>query len=225
MNISEIHDFIDLITSKERGGFNTIEEKDSALDRASLTLFEFYRKVYAKSIEAKEALSPFRAKYDYRTNGTGEISISSGFDFVHLLAMDVMLNDPDAPSGFNPDRRYPVMFPNEDELADRLNSQLKQPTRTDPIADIAGVGWYNLYPQVVHSGTIYYLTRPNKPVFGYTQSGRTITYNPATSTQLQWTEPYLNAVIFLSLRFLGINLQADYLNQVMTQFLTESNGN
>lgn len=219
MNISEIHDFIDLITSKERGGFNTIEEVDSALDRASLTLFEFYRKVYAKSIEAKEALSPFRAKYDYTTNGTGEISISSGFDFVHLLAMDVMQNEPDAPSGFNPDRRYPVMFPNEDELADRLNSQIKQPTRTSPIADILGVGWYNLYPEVVHSGTIYYLTRPNKPVFGYTQSGRSIVYNPLTSTQLQWTEPYLNKVIWISLRYLGVNLDNDKLVQYAADFL------
>lgn len=222
MNISEIHDFIDLITSKERGGFNTIEEKDSALDRGSLTLFEFYRKIYAKSIEAKEALSPFRDKYDYTTNGTGEISISSGFDFVHLLSMDVMVNNPDAPSGFNPDRRFPVMFPNEDELADRRNSQLKQPTRTSPIADILGTGWYNLYPEVVHSGTIYFLTRPNKPVFGYTQSGRTITYDPATSTQLQWSEPYLNQVIFLAIRFLGVNLNNEVLNQIMNQFLGET---
>lgn len=221
MNISEIHDFQDLITSKERGGFNTPAEKDAALDRASLTLFEFFRREYATSIEAKEALSPFRAKYDYTTNGTGEITLSAAANFVHLLAIDVMVNDPDTPSGFNDDRRYPVMFPNEDELADRLNSQLKQPTRTSPIADILGVGWYNIYPQVVHAGTIYYLTRPDAPVFGYTQSGRQIIYDPNTSTQLQWTEPYLNLVIFLSLRYLGINLNNEYLNQVMTQFIME----
>ena len=221
MNISEIHDFIDLITSKERGGFNTPAEKDAALDRASLTLFEFYRPKYAKNIEAKEALSPFRRKYDYTTNGTGEISISSGFEFAHLLAMDVMVNDPDTPSGFDDDRRYDVEFPNEDELAQRRNSQTNPPTRTAPIADIVNIGWYNLYPAVVHSGTIYYLIRPQKPVYGYSQTGRAITYNPATSTQLQWTEPYQNLVIFLALRFLGINLNNEYLNQVMTQYLTE----
>lgn len=221
MNISEIHDFIDLITSKERGGFNTSAEIDESLDRASLTLFEFYRPNYAKSIESKEALAPFRRRYDYTTSGTGEISISTGFDFTHLLAMDVIVNDPSAPSGFDPNRRYPVMFPNEDEISDRRNSQIKQPTRTAPIADIVGVGWYNLYPQVVHSGTIYYLIRPPKPVFGYTEVGRVITYDPSTSTQLLWTEPYQNLVIFLALRFLGINLQNEYLTQVMSQFLME----
>lgn len=221
MNISEIHDFIDLITSKERGGFNTPAEKDAALDRASLSLFEFYRKVYATSIEAKEALSAFRRKYDYTTNGTGEISISTGFDFTHLLGMDVMVNDPTAPSGFNPDRRFDVEFPNEDELANRKNSQTNPPTRTAPIADIVGVGWYNLYPEVVHSGTIYYLIRPPKPVFGYSQSGRTITYDPNTSTQLLWTEPWQNTVIFLAIRFLGVNLNSEVLNQIMNQFLSE----
>jgi len=221
MTIDQIQDFLDEMTAQERGGFNTYAEKDAALDRASMVMFSFYRKQYAKSIEAKEALSPFRVRYDYTTSGAGEITLSSAQEFVTLLSMDVMVNDPDAPSGFNADRRYPVSFPNEDELADRLNSQTKQPTRTAPIADILDVGWYNLYPQVVHSGTIYFLKRPAKPVFGYTQVGRAITYNSATSTQLEWTEPYLNDVIFLALRFLGVNLNNEYLNQVMTQFLTE----
>lgn len=221
MNLLEINDFIDLITSKERGGFNTYAEKDSALDRASLTLFGLYRKIYSRSIEAKEALAPFRGIYEYTTNGEGEITLSTNLVFAHLLAMDVMVNDPDAPSGFNPDRRYPVTFVNEDEISERLDSQVKPPTRTAPIADIVGVGMYNLYPQVVHAGNIYYLKRPDVPVFGYTQVGRVITYNPGTSTQLEWTEPYLNEVIFLAIRYLGINLDNEKLNQYMTQFLSE----
>lgn len=220
MNISEIHDFIDLITSQERGGFNTPAEKDAALDRANLTLFEYYRLIYAKSIEAKEALSPFRVKYDYTTNGTGEITLSSGQEFAHLLAIDAMVNDPNTLSGFDSNRRYDVEFPNEDELANRKNSQTNPPTRTAPIADIVGVGWYNLYPQVVHSGSIYFLKRPQKPVFAYTQVGRVITYNAAGSTQLLWTEPWTNSVIFLAIRFLGVNLENEMLNKTMNQFLT-----
>jgi len=219
MNISEIHDFIDIITSQERGGFNTPAEKDVALDRANMTLFEYYRPIYAKSIEAKEALAPFRVKYDYTTNGTGEITLSSGQEYVRLLAMDVMVTDSNAASGFNPDRRYPVEFVNEDELANRLNSQNKQPTATAPIADTHGIGWYNLYPQQVHAGTIFFLKRPQAPVYGYTQTGRVITYDANSSTQLLWTEPYLNKVIFLALRYLGINLDNDKLVKYATEFV------
>lgn len=219
MNISEIHDFIDLITSQERGGFNTPAEKDSALDRANLTLFEYYRLIYATSIEAKEALAPFRVKYDYTTSGTGQITLTSGQEFVRLLAMDVMVSDSTTPSGYNSDRRYPVMFPNEDELASRLNSQNKQPTATAPIADTHGVGWYDLYPEQVHSGTMYFLKRPQQPIFAYTQSGRAITYDAANSQQLLWSEPYLNKVIFLALRYLGINLDNDKLVAIATEFV------
>lgn len=219
MTIAEIHDFIDLITSQERGGFNSPAEKDSALDRANLTLFEYYRPIYATSIEAKEALAPFRVEYDYTTSSTGQITLTSGQEFVRLLAMNVMVSDPDTPSGFNSDRRYPVEFVNEDELANRLNSQNKQPTATAPIADTHGIGWYDLYPEQVHSGTMYFLKRPQKPIYGYSQSGRVITYNPTTSQQLLWTEPYLNKCIFLSLRYLGINLDNEKLVALATQFV------
>lgn len=219
MNISEYHSFVNLITSQERGGFSTPAEIDSALDRANLTLFEFYRPIYATSIEAKEALAPFRVKYDYTTSGTGQITLTSGQEFVRLLSMDVMVSDADTPSGFNSDRRYPVMFVNEDELADRLNSQNKQPTATSPIADTHGIGWYDLYPQQVHSGTAYFLKRPQKPIYGYVQTGRIITYNPTTSQQLLWTEPYANKVVFLALRYLGINLDNAALVKLATDFV------
>lgn len=222
MTLLEIHDFIDLITSKERGGFNTYAEKDAALDRASMTLFDFYKPQYSKSIEAKEALAPFRVKYDYTTNATGEITLSSAANFVHLLAMDVVVADATTPVGYVANRRYPVTFPTEDELADRLNSQTKQPTATSPIADIHGVGWYDLYPQVVHTGTIYFLKRPLKPVFAYTQSGRTISYNAAGSTELEWTEPYLNKCILLAIRFLGINLDSDKIIAYSTELIKEN---
>lgn len=213
MNISEIHSFIEIIISQERGGFSTPQEIDSCLDRASMAVFTYYRPLYATSIEAKEALASFRVKYNYSTDGLGSITLSNASEFVRLLSMDVEVNDPTTPSGYNSLRRYPVMFVNEDELADRLNSQNKQPTATSPIADTHGIGWYDLYPQQVHTGTIYFLKRPAKPFFDYSQSGRTITYLPNTSVQLEWTEPYLNEVIFVALSYLGVNLNNENLIQ------------
>lgn len=221
MNISEIHDFIDLMTSQERGGFNTPAEIDSALDRASLTFFSFYRPKYAKDITAKEALSPFRVKYPFVTDGQGRITLTSGQLFVSLLSMEVEVYYSDTPSSYNPTRTYDVQFPNEDELAKRKNSHIDPPKATAPIADIVGVGWYNLYPQQVHSGNIYFLKRPDVPFYSYSQVGRVITYLPNSSTQLQWTEPYLNDVIFLALRYLGVNLDNEALIKIMTGFLNE----
>lgn len=221
MNISEIHDFIDLMTSQERGGFSTPAEIDSALDRASMSYFSFYRPKYAKDITAKEALSPFRVKYPFTTDGQGRITLTAGQLFISLLAMEVEVYDPDTASSYNPTRTYDVQFPNEDELAERKNSHIDPPKTTAPIADIVGVGWYNLYPQQVHSGNVYFMKRPAVPLFSYSQVGRVITYLPNSSVQLEWTEPYLNDVIFLALRYLGINLDNDKLVNEMTNFLKE----
>lgn len=219
MNISDYHNFIDLVTSQERGGFNSPSEKDSALDRANMTLFEYYRVIYSTSIEAMEALAPFKVIYDYTTSGTGQITLTSGQEFVRLLSMDVEVSDPDTPSGYNSDRRYPVMFVNDDELADRRNSQNKQPTATSPIAYTHGIGWYDLYPEQLHSGRMIFLKRPQKPIFAYTQTGRVITYDAANSQQLLWTEPYANKVVFLALRYLGINLDNAALVKLATEFV------
>jgi hypothetical protein len=46
-------------------------------------------------------------------------------------------------------------------------------------------------------------------VFGYTQSGRTITYSSGTSTQLEWKQNDLMNVIVIALQYIGINLDAN----------------
>jgi hypothetical protein len=100
-------------------------------------------------------------------------------------------------------------------------SLTKQPSATSPIADIVDIGMYDLYPQITHTGTIYFLKRPAVPVYGYTQSGRAITYDPNASTQLEWGEPYLQKVILLAIRYLGINLDSDKLFAYTTELIKE----
>jgi len=64
------------------------------------------------------------------------------------------------------------------------------------------------------------LRRPAKPVYGYTTSGRTIIYNPATSTQLEFTDVYINNIISIALKFWGINM-AEQDIQVFAQNQTQ----
>ena len=138
MHIGDIHDFMDLITAKERGGFNTPAEKDDALDSASMAVFNGYKDIYATSIEAKEALSPFRSKYTFTTDGAGLVAVPGGQNMVHLLGAEVLVTDTEAAAaGYTSPRSFPVTFPNEDELPDAKNSQINKPTATNPIADIS----------------------------------------------------------------------------------------
>jgi len=221
--ISDIHDQIDFIAFQERGGFNTPEEKDIALHLGSMTLFDFYRPIYSTSIIAKEALAPFRAKYDFVTDSFGAFQTPGVQNQIHLLSMEVSVADSNAASaGYTSPRIWPVKFPNEDEFATSKNSQNNRPTATAPIADIVGVNSYEIIPAQVHTGIIRFLKEPEKPVYNYTQSGDAITYNPTGSVDLEWTEPYLNKVLFLALKYLGINLDNEKLVSYADQFVKEN---
>ena len=102
----------------------------------------------------------------------------------------------------------------EDELPARRNSQLLAPSATRPIGIERASGSFKLYPEQVHAGTLRFFRRPAAPVFSYTQSGREIVYDVNTSTQLEWTEPYVNKVVLKALMFMGVNLDNPMLQQL-----------
>jgi hypothetical protein len=113
---------------------------------------------------------------------------------------------------------------NEDEIADRLNSQINPPTIIAPVAQMfteiisnntppnppynSSVSYnIQLYPKVdEYTGFINYMRRPIKPVYAYNVVGRNIQYIPQQSIQLEWRTTDINAILLKALSSLGINL-------------------
>jgi hypothetical protein len=207
MNINEIHQFFNRLTDKEIAGYFTTADIDNFLDRASMMWFNKWRMEYAISIEAQEALVPFKTILDYTTNGSGVYAVASNQNYISLLSIDVSVLD-----GIIP-RRWPVKVMKEDEIAARRNSQLLTPSLTAPIAEETASGSFTFYPTTVHAGTIRFFRRPAKPVLAGTIVERVFTYDSGTSTQLEWTEPYQNKIILSALQLAGVNLNDQVLQQ------------
>lgn len=210
MDLQEIHNLIDDLADKDQLGYFSPEEKDRYLDRGSLWLFNDFKRQYAQGIDVYEALAPFKTELDYTTSGQGVYTVATNQNYVQLLGMDVSVVD----AGTGQPRRWPVDIIREDELPARRNSQLLAPSSTRPIGIERASGSFKLYPEQVHAGTMRFFRRPVAPVFSYTQSGREIVYDVNTSTQLEWTEPYVNKVVLKALMFMGINLDNAMLQQV-----------
>jgi hypothetical protein len=102
----------------------------------------------------------------------------------------------------------PVQVLAEEELIERLESQVLPVTLFEPICVMNAQRRIQLFPEVPQSGKVYYFKRPAVPKFAYTQSGRTITYDPLTSVQLEWSQADLNNVISEALAYYGLNLQS-----------------
>ena len=216
MDLNDQINFLNFWIAKERGQFYTIPELENLLDYGQMSVFDDLHQKYATSQRIKDALIPFKEIYNFTTLTSGYVIVPDS-RYLKFLDLQIYYNISD--------RRvyYPVKLINEDERADRLNSQIDPVTSTSPIGEQTAVKTFRLYPAHAYNGNVTYLRRPVKPVFGYNViSGRVIVYNPATSTQLEWSSDWVNVILMKSLLSLGINIKdSDITN--FAQAKTESN--
>lgn len=200
-NINDIYNQMLFIVRKERGVFVTVNEAMQTLDNAQLEATEEWFSTYGATQIIHDAIRKLRVQKSFTSDSTGLVTFDA--DYLHLIGGAYTVSG----STINN-----VRFLNEDELALALKSQLRVVSTSNPIAIDASVG-FRLYPASTQSGFYNYLRRPATPVLGYTQSGRTITYDPNTSTQLEFTDVYINNIISRALKFWGINMAEQDIQQ------------
>lgn len=203
MDLQDIFNELNFYIGKYTGSYFTVSELENILDIGSLATYSDFKPKYATSQLIKDAMSPFRATYNFTTQVSGYVIVP---DTSYLDLLDIQIY-------FQISNRTvyaPVKLVNEDERATRLNSQTDPVTITNPIGEQTAPRTFRLYPTGAYNGNVTYLTRPVKPVFGYTViSGRVIVYNPSTSTQLQWRDSEVPTVIIKALEATGINLRSE----------------
>lgn len=210
MTIDLIHSRILFVLDKEISGYNPPAEIDLALDMASMWLFNERLPYYAVNQKAQDDLAPFK-KLHLFTNGTtaaGVITLPT-VDYLHFNGAWYTGFDNDL--GKNVHNEIEIL--NDDEIGERLRSELIPVTVTKPIGQWIGKGKIQLHPKSPSVGEAWYLKRPAIPVFAYTQVGRTVTYNGPGSTQLEWDDGCMNKIMIKALSLLGVNLSEDRLIQ------------
>ena len=54
-------------------------------------------------------------------------------------------------------------------------------------------------------------------MFAYTQTGRAVVYNSATSVQLEWNESSINKILIKTVQMFGVNLSDEMIIQFTEQ--------
>jgi hypothetical protein len=220
MDINTIHSTILFYLNKEQNGYVTHEEIDEVLDRAQMVLFNQYHtnpklpaqaqaNVYGESQRMDDALSPFKASYTLNAGNTpgGLITLPAGY--MHLINLYTTTFN----SQLGRNVYSGVQMLSEEELVERLESQVIPVTSEDPVGIMLSQNRIQLYPATTATGQVNYFTRPVKPVFAYTQTGRTITYNQAGSTQMLWKDMDINNIISTALSYFGLNFSSQEVMQ------------
>ena len=207
MDLQDAHDWIRYVLKKERGAFITPPEIDTLLHRAQMWHYNDLFDVYGKTQKIEDALGVFSQPFTFTSTSGGLVTLPTDITvnpcYEHLLSIYVQYYD----NTLARTRRNSIKILSEDEIAERLNSQILEPTVTSPVGIETDKGKFQLYPETTISGKGYYLRLPKKPVFAYTMTGRTITYNPSTSVQLEWNESSMNKIMIMAVQFAGVNLQ------------------
>ena len=200
-NINDIYNIIVYIFQKDRGGFITTDEVCLVLDNAQMELYSDLFKAYQINQLIVDGLSPFKVKQSFTSASDGQVTMLG--DYQHLLGAVYTIYG----SSFNT-----VRFVNDDELPNAVKSQLRPVTLTSPIAIDSALG-FQLYPNSVQEGFYTYLRIPATPVWGGTLVNRVLTYNPLTSTQIEFYDSYINNIISRALKYIGINMGEDEVEQ------------
>jgi len=216
MNVNEAFEYINFWYNKVTAAWFTVSELQALINRAQLAYYSDIKTKYATSQEVKDTLSPFREVYNFTTLVSGYVIIP---DTLYLDLLDIQIY-------FQVSDRmiyYPVKLVNEDERANRLNSQIDPVTSTSPIGEQTAPRTFRLYPAAAYNGNVTYLRQPADIVFGYSVvSGRVIVYDPLTSVQFEWRSSDISAILLKALESIGINLSSQEISN-FAQLKTESN--
>lgn len=210
---------------------------------------------YGMTQKINDDLRPFKKRQQFTSSSSGIITLSDlAGEYQHLLAAYITGTQNNVPtlsySGSlqqgaveitegteNKTYQRPVKIVNEDQLAEKLVSQISGPTATSPVGILGdGGNKIQLFPEIEHSGYIMYLVRPNKPLFSHVVDGRKIVHNSsataasftatnaltlpdgtsvaagasfslAGSVDLQWAEDCMNDIIIRALSYLGVHIE------------------
>ena len=166
---------------------------------------------YGQTQKISDDLRYFKMRRQFTSNSNGVLDLGnftnsgggSNPEYLHLLGLYVVGTLNDTPnnsyvvtdgivvySTATTSRTYskPVQVVSEDQLADRLVSQVSAPSALSPIGILGdGGSKIQLFPEIEHSGYIMYLTKPVKPRFSHVVDGRKIVHNPSTTAAATFT--------------------------------------
>jgi len=204
-NINNLYELFRDIVRKQRGVYVKIPQFNNYMDSGQMDAFAEWFEPYGETQKLHDALRQLRVYYPFTSNFAGFVTFPS--DYIHILG---------SPFTVTGSTMNEVVFVNESELTFAIKSQLRPLSNEYPIAIDTATG-FSIYPQQTQIGFFNYLKRPATPNLSYTQSGRTITYDSATSTQLEFSDIYVNNILAKALKYAGVYMDekgvSDFANQ------------
>lgn len=218
VNVNTFKLFTEFVSNKVQSG-NAVSPSqfNDVANRAQMQLFEKDFQTFLMTNEVSEYLKTFFKNKIYSTLPTGEISYPS--DFEHLASLRrYYVNSSGA------GKEVPMIPVKNSSWGEIQVSALNQPTLRYPkFSEFSDV--IRILPRTPGIVMMDYFKKPTAPVWGYTVTNNRPVYNPATSTNFEWSEFSLNNVAAIYLSLIGVNLKDSELAQFSELYKQQTNSN
>lgn len=201
MRIDGVYNIVVDILRKQKNGSVKVVDFNTRAYPAVLDAYNFFQKDYGINQQSHDSLAPFKLTDSFTSDSNGLVLFPD--DYARLLNLK--------PNG----SMYAVDFYNEDEIDLAVNSEVRKISTTYFVGEL-GNKMAQLYPKQTVSGTITYFRLPKVPVYNFTLSGadgRTVTYNPTGSQDIEFDDADLWKVIQGILVRCGVNLSDEMVMQ------------
>lgn len=108
----------------------------------------------------------------------------------------------------------------DNEIGDRLSSQIKQPTKDNPCAVIYS-DHLQFYPYGVNTVTISYLKKPEDPVWNFTEVNNEQGYTYVGSTNIELPSQLIPSLIMRVCAYFGVTVR----QQDIVSYMEQKNAN
>lgn len=225
MDLNDIHERILFELNKAQGQYLTHEEIDLILDRAQMQEFSLLigndreangRIGFGKTQGISEDLLPFYGNTNLANSDGRQLSTSYN---ASARTYDLPANVQYITSIRKGASEVDILHPAE--ITARMGSEIIAPTSDYPVAMLYQqsdtVKKIQIFPESADGITVYYLRRPDKPTFVFTNSGRQVLYDEDESTQLEWNDTAIERIIQRAIALAGVNLAASDVTQYNEQ--------
>lgn len=223
--IDKVHERIGFLIKKSEWGYASHDQIDIAIDIGQLELFEEYygnpnkyqagRPIppvaYGQTQKVSDSLKPFIVDETIDSTFAPSGLIAYPTDYRDYLGAYITYTDSVYP------RTKGLEMVSQAQRAFSLDSQLMPVRSSSGLSNFNSIlsnafitmeeSGFQIYPKGTYAGTFSYLRLPTIPVFAYTISGRTVTYDSGSSVQLDWSNDDIDKIIMKAVGILAIGLQ------------------
>lgn len=193
------------LNKEQAYGYLDNNEYDAILKVSQLDEINYQRNAYETGSIKKDNLLPLKSTYTSPLDTNGRLYFPDDYLFFSSLRSTTFYKDA---FGNNKANISNVDILKDNEVANRLDSQINPPSSDSPVAELYST-YIQLYPSNINSVNLVYIKKPADPVWNFSINDNEQVYNPTGSVNIELPFQLVPNLIRRVCSYFGISVRQE----------------